>query len=390
MVVAMAELPRGVRPAALLFEEPFGEYLPCEVGGWTALLRETMDAHGWPSEFQKNGESIDGALLIHVHRQWGLADAVTLDALAGGCDGIMAAVCEEGAALGHASSAVALANLARLGNRDVVTRYNLRGVIEGARQVTKLTTGAPVAVRQPVYGPRAIEAVFGFTAVGGGVVDHTFDRDGSGTAADDVFLGDILGVAEKPVRLHTLATPTQFAERLVQCFGADESFDDVLGAKLKDGLLALLSSGDKAECTSSIGLALLHQRVTGTLTEAMVACVKGADEGGHDVLLTQAEACFKEALSGSEGLSYEKFAARFVDPYLGARHNTFGVDLGDKVREAVRRSFDLDGDRLITFDEYRVWLVWALRSTQDAIHSVDDLFSAVVRRGIMPGLMAST
>ena len=57
MVVAMAELPRDVRPAALLFEEPFGEYLPCEVGGWTALLRETMDAHGWPSEFQKNGES---------------------------------------------------------------------------------------------------------------------------------------------------------------------------------------------------------------------------------------------------------------------------------------------------------------------------------------------
>ena len=82
-----------------------------------------------------------------MHRQWGLADAVTLDVLAGGCDGIMAAVCEEGAALGHASSAVALANLARLGNRDVVTRYNLRGVIEGARKVTKLTTGAPVAVR---------------------------------------------------------------------------------------------------------------------------------------------------------------------------------------------------------------------------------------------------
>jgi len=130
MVVAMAELPRDVRPAALLFEEPFGEYLPCEVGGWTALLRETMDAHGWPSKFQEDGDSIDGALLIHVHRQWGLADAVTLDALAGGCDGLMAAVCEEGAALGHASSAVALANLARLGNRDVVTRYNLRGVID--------------------------------------------------------------------------------------------------------------------------------------------------------------------------------------------------------------------------------------------------------------------
>ena len=89
-------------------------------------------------------------------------------------------------------------------------------------------------------------------------------------------------------------------------------------------------------------------------------------------------------------MSYAKFADRFVEPYLGKGHNTFGVDLGDAVREAVRRSFDLDGDRDIEWDEYRVWLVWALRSTQDAIHGVDDLFSAVVRRGIMPGLMAST
>ena len=54
MVVAMAELPRDVRPAALLFEEPFGEYLPCEVGGWTALLRATMDAHGWPRPVRKS------------------------------------------------------------------------------------------------------------------------------------------------------------------------------------------------------------------------------------------------------------------------------------------------------------------------------------------------
>ena len=392
MVAALADLPRHVRPASLLFEEPFGEYLPCEVGGWTALLRATMDAHGWPSAFQEDGASIDGALLIHVHRQWGLADAVTLDALAAGCDGLMAAVCEEGAALGHACSAVALANLARLGNRDVVARYDLRGVVDAARAVTRLTTGAPVAVRQVVYGPRAIEAVFGFTAVGGGVVDRTFDRDASGTAADAVFLADILGVAEKPVRLHTLATPAQFAARLAQCFGAHASFDDALGARLKRGLLALLAAGDKAECTSPLGLALLHQRVEGGLTPAMLDCVKDAEavERGSAVLLARAEACFDEAAAdagGAAGLPYGAFAERFVDAYLGARHNTFGADVGDKVRDAVRRSFDLDGDRRITFDEYRVWLLWALRSTQDDIHSVDDLFAAVVRRGIMPGLM---
>ena len=42
MTAALARLPRETRPAALLFEEPFGEYLPCEVGGWSALLRATM------------------------------------------------------------------------------------------------------------------------------------------------------------------------------------------------------------------------------------------------------------------------------------------------------------------------------------------------------------
>ncbi|KAH8060529.1 hypothetical protein JL722_4632 [Aureococcus anophagefferens] len=355
MVAALSDLPRHVRPASLLFEEPFGEYLPCEVGGWTALLRATMDAHGWPSAFQEDGASIDGALLIHVHRQWGLADAVTLDALAAGCDGLMAAVCEEGAALGHACSAVALANLARLGNRDVVALRPPRRR-RRARAVTRLTTGAPVAVRQVVYGPRAIEAVFGFTAVGGGVVDRTFDRDASGTAADAVFLADILGVAEKPVRLHTLATPAQFAARLAQCFGAHASFDDALGA----------AQAASWPCSRPA------TRPTGQRGAA------GA-----------AEACFDEAAAdagGAGGLPYGAFAERFVDAYLGARHNTFGADVGDKVR-AVRRSFDLDGDRRITFDEYRVWLLWALRSTQDDIRSVDDLFAAVVRRGIMPGLM---
>ena len=58
MVVAMAELSRDVRPAAVLFEEPFGEYLPCEVGGWTALLRETMDAHGWPRAVRKSNFTV--------------------------------------------------------------------------------------------------------------------------------------------------------------------------------------------------------------------------------------------------------------------------------------------------------------------------------------------
>ena len=69
MVVAMAELPRDVRPAALLFEEPFGEYLPCEVGGWTALLRETMDAHGWPRPVRKSNLRSNSLIDFHTGRR---------------------------------------------------------------------------------------------------------------------------------------------------------------------------------------------------------------------------------------------------------------------------------------------------------------------------------
>ena len=315
---------------------------------------------------------IDGALLVHAPAV-GLADAVVLDALAGGCDGIMSAVCEEGAALGHAgSSAVAAANLARLGNRDVATRYNLRGIVEAARRVTRLTTGAPVAVRQVVYDPRAVEAVFGFTAVGGGTIDPTFDRDADGRlGAQFVFLADILGVAEKPVRLHTLATPAQFAARLRQCFGADARFDDALGARLKDGARNA-RRGEKAEYTSAIGLAVLYQRVTGILAPAMVACVEEAaatqqqNDAKHKVLLAQAEDDFQTALRAegagdADGLPFESFIANFVHAaYLGGNHNTFGTcGIDGAVLEAVHKHFDLDSDSVITFEEWRVWLIWA-------------------------------
>lgn len=39
-----------------------------------------------PVFFKKDGETLDGLLLHHAHRQWGLADAVVLDVLASEAD----------------------------------------------------------------------------------------------------------------------------------------------------------------------------------------------------------------------------------------------------------------------------------------------------------------
>ena len=49
-----------------------------------------MDDNGWPSLWQTDAEQMDGLLLVHIHKQWGLADAVMLDTLASGADGIWA------------------------------------------------------------------------------------------------------------------------------------------------------------------------------------------------------------------------------------------------------------------------------------------------------------
>ena len=124
IVNQLGQLPSDLRPDALIFEDPVGEYFPDEIAGWTRLLRKAMDDNGWTSKFQEDGKP-DGMLLFHSHKQWGLADASVLDFLAAGGDGIWSSISEEGA-MGHACSAVTLANLARLGNKDKVTRYETR------------------------------------------------------------------------------------------------------------------------------------------------------------------------------------------------------------------------------------------------------------------------
>ena len=110
-VKAIANIPAPFRPAGLLHEEPMGEYFGDEVAAWNRLVRQTMDENGWPSLFQQDGKTLDGLLLHHAHRQWGMADAVVLDVLASGADGIWCSIAEEGAAMGHASSCVTLGNL---------------------------------------------------------------------------------------------------------------------------------------------------------------------------------------------------------------------------------------------------------------------------------------
>ncbi|KAG2490131.1 hypothetical protein HYH03_011437 [Edaphochlamys debaryana] len=133
------------RPAGLMFEDPSGGKFPFELAPWVASVRKAMDDAGW----------MEGHFLVHIHRNYGLAQALVLECLASGADGVWAAICDEGAATGHAGSLATLVNLARLGNPHVRKQFNLVRMRNSAVRMTKLVTGAEPHPRTEVYGRRA-------------------------------------------------------------------------------------------------------------------------------------------------------------------------------------------------------------------------------------------
>ena len=125
-------LGRMARPIyGIQLEEGSGAFLPSEIGAWCAHVRNTMDKAGW----------YGGKFLVHVHRKYGMADACAIEALASGCDGVWAAICEEGAANGHACSCSTLINLLRLGNPFIKTMFNVAYLRTAANKITRIVTG---------------------------------------------------------------------------------------------------------------------------------------------------------------------------------------------------------------------------------------------------------
>lgn len=92
---------------------------------------QAMVSNGWG----------DGHFIVHVHHNYGIAEAEVLECLANGCDGVWAALCNEGAATGHAGYLRTLVNLARLGNRHVQERFNFERLRNSAVRLTRLVTG---------------------------------------------------------------------------------------------------------------------------------------------------------------------------------------------------------------------------------------------------------
>ena len=239
----LSSLPANERPFGIVFEEQ-GKYLPEELGVWTAAIRKEMDTCGFK----------DGHLLMHCHQKWGFQDVTQLEVLAKGANGIWAGLCEEGASMGHACSTVTMMNLVRMGNKNILEKFNCTELRKAAQNVTKITTGLPPHPKQVVYGSRALDMVFGMD-------QFTPNKKQFSMAA---FFGE-----EPVMRMTTLASTGMIVKRLEKLFGKDPQFTEERAKRMKEVMLEDLHANRKEEYMSAVGLAVLFDRSGGKLTEQM-------------------------------------------------------------------------------------------------------------------------
>ncbi|KAL9952348.1 hypothetical protein ACROYT_G039591 [Oculina patagonica] len=357
----LGSLPASERPFGIIYEEPTGKYLPEELGAWTAGVRKIMDSRGW-----------SGHLLVHVHEKWAMAEMTQLECLVNGANGIWASVCEEGAALGHACSTVTLMNLVRMGNTKVPERYNCTQLRDAASNVTKITTGLPPHPKQVIYGKRALDIVFDLGGISCG-------KDGETDFDLAKFFGE-----EAPVRISTLSSDRMIRERLVDLFGEDPQFTMEIAHTMKETMLEDLTGNRKEEYMSAVGIALLFDRSGGKLTAKMAEAVEKAEvESEHaqklidEVRVIWDKWDIEEHKDIEDRLKFQSFYNGFMAPYFGcfACHDTL------KALQAI----DMDKDGYIDWNEFLVYLKWALRQYPD-IKDADQLLSVTFRKGIIPAM----
>jgi len=360
IVQFLSSLPDLQRPFGLLYEET-GKFLPEELGVWTAAVRRKMDNCGFKT----------GHLLVHVHEQWGLANTTQLECLINGATGIWASLCEEGAAMGHACTTVTMMNLVRLGNKRILQQYHCAALRKAAQNVTHITTGAPAPPKQILYGERAIDMVFGMPNFP--PTKAEFDIAG--------FFGE-----EPVLRISTLASAKMVADKLKKYFAEDPQFTEEVGQKMKEVMLKDLNNNRKEEYSSAVGLAILFDRSGGKLTESM--CDSIADEEPRKIHSQELiagvrkiwdEWDMKEAADqqNDECLEFDSFYNGFMAPY-------FGCYRCDETKQALK-AIDMDSDGKVDWNEFAVYLKWAVRQYPDTLDP-EALLSVAFRKGLIPAM----
>ncbi|CAG2220393.1 unnamed protein product [Mytilus edulis] len=336
----------------LMFEEPRGQSLPEECGAWAKHIRKVMNANNFK-----------GHLLVHVHEKFGYCDAVALQVLMDGADGIWASVIKEGAAMGNAPSIVTILNMIRMGNKRVLKKFNCTYLRKAAINMTRITTGVDPHIKQPVYGARALDFVFDLNA-------EEFDFA--------EFFEE-----QAPIRITTLSSAKMVVTKLVNYFGENEDFTIERANLMKEVMLEDLRANRKEEYMSKCGLAVLFDRAGGKLTDEI------RDEIANDPIKTPHgqnllkeirerwdEWDLKDKVQGDNLLDFDSFYNGFMAPY-------FACYRCNDTKKALQ-ALDMDSDNSVDWSEFCVFLKWALKQYPKTILTADDLLEVAFRKGLIP------
>lgn len=373
IIVFLATLPPALRPTGIMFEEPMGEFFPWQFRHMVQCFRHAMDNNGWPGE-----------LLIHVHKNWGLAEACVQESLAYGCTGIWCGVSEEGGGTGSASSLITLTNLARMGNQKVMETVSFSKLFHAAKEVTFITTGSEPPPKQEVYGSRAMDILWSSALMGVSDFDVSTFFD-----------------YPSPVRINTFTTPEQYLLRLAQMFGREpHDYDIKVAEKMRKVMHRDLMDGKKFNYQAASGLYDLYVRAGGKAYLAEILLVVNTSnnpdlEDDFDVeqfrlgqasgnkssstnssvnskrnfiktdnplhvsdnhpLMVELKGLFDlyAAQSPRRVLDYQDFCNAFLQRFLP-------VDLSSPKIAAIMSVVDVDKSGDISWDELAVWGKWAI------------------------------
>ena len=173
-------------------------------------------------------------------------------------------------------------------------------------------------------------------------------------------------------------------ERLVDLFGAEPQFTMEMAHTMKEKMLEDLTGNRKEEYMSAVGIALLFDRAGGKLTDKMGEVIKEEDvKSVHAQRLIEEVRRIWDKWDIQEDkevdglLKFHSFYNGFMAPY-------FGCFICRDTLKALK-AINMDKDGYIDWNEFLVYLKWAMRQYPN-IKDADELLSVAFRKGIIPAM----
>ena len=135
---------------------------------------------------------------------------------------------------------------------------------------------------------------------------------------------------------------------------------------------------------SKFGLALLFDRAGGSLTEDMrdIIAEEKLEHSNAERLLKEIRAQWDEwdlhdEVQGDEMLEYNSFYNGFMAPYFSCYRCT------DTIK--ALKALDMDADGYVDWNEFKVYLMWALHQYPDC-KTATDVLDITFRKGLIPAM----